>query len=179
MLEQNDITLIRHLIEDQIRAQLRYPTDPITQRTFQDLFNKLFPSINGRATGSGTTNIAASFSPTKVPLLVSTFSNNVMFDSTNSRLKILKGGQYSTMGFLYYSNPSETTKSYQTMVYKNGAAVITGYSVCSTAGIAISQAAVDILDLLPGDYLELYGQTGSTATQPVSGALSYLSLKQR
>lgn len=129
------------------------------------------------ASGPGTnTTIAASFSPTKMSISSADFANGITYDSGNKRFQIVTAGQYIIAAELYYSNPNDVGKSYQTMVYVNGSQAFAAYSVCAASGIAISQSAVKILNLAAGDYIELYGQTGAGSGQSASGALSYLSV---
>jgi hypothetical protein len=126
--------------------------------------------------GSGTTTVQATFTPTKVPIVTKSFANGITFDSGNGRFKISSAGQYLLIGFAYFSNPSTADVSYQSMVYQNGSKVCASYSAPHATGVVVAVPAVIIVNCAVGDYIELYAQTGSSSTQPVSGSLSYLSI---
>ena len=129
------------------------------------------------ATGIGTnTTVAASFTPTVVPIASSTFADGITYDSTNKRFTITKAGKYLVIGFAYFSNPSTADVSYQTMIYQNGSKVAASYSAPHATGVIVVAPAAIVISCAANDYIELYAQTGSSSTQPVSGVLSYLSV---
>lgn len=218
MLSPDDIAQVQQII----RAQLKYPADPITTRTLKDIIGPtirlsftnpalytpvgdtdmviFFNSVNYYlyiwanktwtsqqlgissstpivASGPGTnTTVAASFTPTKIPIASATIADGITYDSTNHRFTIVTAGYYLITGFVFFPSPSESGKSYQTMVYVNGSSLVISYQIPPVTSIAVAVPAIQIAGLSAGDYIELFSQTGSSSTQSVTGAISYLSL---
>ena len=127
---------------------------------------------NASAPGTNTT-IGASNTPTLIPLATPAFIQNVTY-VTGGGFKIITAGQYIVTGVAYFGNPGAATV--RTMVYVNGAAVLTSYETLSGSGIISNKNVTGILNLHVGDNVQLYGETSSGSTATVTGANSYLSL---
>lgn len=156
--------------------QLNYPLDPNTQKLIGQISGSGSSSAYASGNGSGNTTITNGFIPVKIPIATNNFATGITYDSVNTRYKIVTAGKYLAIGFVFFSNPTQANKSYQSMVYKNGSVVVTGYGVPPATGIASGFPAVNIISCVVGDYIELYSQTGATADQTAVGGSSYLSL---
>lgn len=168
MLDSNEIAQVQQII----RSQLKYPTDPITQRTLKDLFNSFFPEISASAPGTNAT-IAASNTPTIIPLATATILNGI-FQSSGAGFKIAVAGNYLAFGVAYFNSPGAATV--RTLIVVNGAVILTSFDTLSGSGITSNKNVIGLLQLNSGDNVQLYGETSSGSTINVLGTGCYLTL---
>lgn len=153
--------------------QLTYPLDPVTIQIIQELSGtSSSTSINALAVGTNTT-VAASNTPTLIPLASGTFVNGITLN-IGAGFTIVTAGIYLAIGSTFYSSPGAVTV--RSSVYVNGAKAFETFGTQSGSGITFNTPAVGLLSLNVGDNVQLYGETSGGSTVTVVGASSYLAL---
>jgi len=137
-----------------------------------DVVNKRFAYATASAPCLNTT-VAATYSPTLVPISTPTFLNGITYLS-GSGFSVQVSGQYLVMGQAYFS-PTQTGTC-EAMIYVNGIQRAIGYAYCSSAYLFTVPFVAQILNLNAGDNVQLYAAFSNSSTQTVTGANSYLSI---
>lgn len=100
-----------------------------------------------------------------------TYNPAGMANPANSRIDIKSAGKYSIYASVVKSSANTLSSQYWLCIYKNGAETIRGPSIVPQAGTPTGFEAYDELDLVVGDYLEVYfygvgNNSSSTLTFP-------------
>ncbi len=100
---------------------------------------------------------------TKISLNTTEIDVGGMANTTNSRIDIKKAGKYLVTAYWYSPNPGATT---MTSIYKNGSRVMAGGGGSSTLPVA-----TEVLDLVVGDYIEMYVYSSNAVNTDASSDL--------
>lgn len=112
-----------------------------------------------------------------------TFDDVAGFDSTNNRYVVKTSGRYRVKGRIYIGSPNTLSNYYSCRIYKNGAAINTATFVKWAASTEGALSDDITLNLVAGDYLELYFQgdgDNSVNQLTINGApnATYLSVEK-
>lgn len=110
------------------------------------------------------------YTPTKVNLNTIDLDNTgLMANTGTSRLTVLRGGSYKIDGAVWWAGFTAASPRCITMLYKNGAQVMTS-ETSGTVDSYPSPTAFKKLMLVAGDYIELFGLQASGANHALLGA---------
>lgn len=118
-------------------------------------------------TGVNTNNSAV-----KITLDTVAFDRQGAFDTTNNRYVVKVPGDYDIETLIYVTGTNVLANYYDIRLYKNGSLYAYGQTTTATTNVAFSLALNHKLNLVAGDYLELYlfgTGNNSASTLTVSG----------
>lgn len=159
--------------------------EPVTDHDHDDLNSRKIRTSNlnddaglllGSEYASGvasTTTIAASNTPTLVPMASATTENGAQV-VVGGGILVKFAGPKLVVGCCYYASPGIALV--RTLIYVNGVLKLSAYANSSGSGLIQAPIAIGILNLNAGDNVQLLGETSSGSTTSVTGANSYLSL---
>lgn len=141
--------------------------DPQTDLKLEEKFS--IHSAHGRSHKSSTQSINDA-SATKVVWEVNDWVQEMVWDSTNNRFKILRAGRYLVAAAITYT-ATTVDKNYQALIYKNGAEVARASLLSNaTASSVLTSEVTDTVDLLAGDYIEIYAFHDAGLAKNIGGA---------
>jgi hypothetical protein len=156
-------------------AVLPYQLDPQTEFVLERKF--LEHSAHGRCHKTATQSIPDT-TVTKVVWEVNDFASEITWDSSSNRFIIRRAGSYLVTASIAYLSTTANIH-YRTLTYKNGAEYNRFTALASNSGTQeITATVTDTLDLLKGDYIEIYTQHLSGSSKNIGGAsnLCYFSI---
>jgi hypothetical protein len=129
---------------------------------------------------TSSTQSLSNATPTKIQLNATSFDKNGTADiTTNYRITVAVPGVYDIKGSVSYA--ANATGVRYCMIYKNGSQIAASTMPTAGAGDAsIVQCATE-LDLIAGDYIELYGSQSSGGSLNVNTGVdvTYLSVSKK
>lgn len=134
-------------------------------------------SVYAHRAGSNQTGINTNNSAVKIAfnsVASPGYDSVAAFDTTNNRYDIKSSGKYKITASINVINTNVLNSRYLLMVYKNGSEILRGSEITPAAGTYFSLAANGELNLIAGDYLELfiYGVGNNSASTYGIGGLA-------
>jgi|ERR1035437_1791769 hypothetical protein len=120
----------------------------------------------GRVGGSAITTMATA-TTTKIPFNTKTFADGITWDASNHRFVVTFSGKYLITAQINWYNNNAGGGNYYVILYKNGVQNSYGMFLGGAINFQQSNSISDILDLVEGDYIEVFGTQGSGAVAGV------------
>lgn len=133
-------------------------------------------TYSGRAQGSGNATIPGSYAATKVAVALQ-FSSGINFDATNHRFICTTAGNYMVAACAAYVNTA-TGEEIDVAIYKNGSIYSYGFGY-TPGGVQTGSVLTDIVQLNPGDYIELWTLHSDGSSRNLAGAECFLSIAKQ
>lgn len=124
-----------------------------------DISTRLYQSSAQTGINPNNTSVKITFDSTS-------YDTNGAFDNANDRVTIKIPGKYLIIGNIYLLGTNVLANFYASQIYKNGSNAQWGNSRWATAAGPDSFPAMTVLDLVAGDYIELflYGAGNNSAS---------------